>query len=117
MAQVTGIVKIHVNGALQRSKEGATLNMGGMERAAQTGHSVYGYSEKLVPASVSFNLAHTADTDLIELNGMVGAEVRFECDTGVTYLITNAFVTKPCQLKGGDGDVTVEMMGDPAIEE
>jgi hypothetical protein len=102
---------------LQRSKEGAELDTGGKERTAQTGHSVYGYSEKVIPSTVTFELAHMADTDIVALNSTVDATVRFECDTGVTYLINNGFVSKPLKLKGGDGNVSVEMQGDPAIAE
>jgi hypothetical protein len=117
MAQVTGIVKVFVNGALKRSKDGAKLNTGGKERTAQTGHSVYGYSEKVVPAVVEFTLAHTADEDLMAINDLVEATLRFETDVGVTYLVQNAFTTKPTELTGGEGDVAVEMSGDPAVEE
>jgi hypothetical protein len=115
MAQVTGIVKIYVNGKLQRSKEGASLDMGGKERTMQTGHSVYGYSEKIIPSSLTFDLVHTSDTDLVELGGIVDGRARFECDTGVTYLITNACTTKTPKLK--DGVVSMEMQGDPAEPE
>ena len=117
MSQVTGIVKVFVNGQLQRSKEGAELDLGGKERTAQVGHSVYGYSEKVVPGQVTFALSHMADTDIVALNETVDATVRFECDTGVTYMVGNAFVTKAIKLKGGDGEVSVEMQGDPAVEE
>jgi hypothetical protein len=115
MAQVTGIVKLYVNGSLQRSKEGAKLDTGGKERTAVVGHSVYGYTEKVVPSALSFTLAHTSDTDVIAINNMVAASARFECDTGVTYLITNTFTTKPCSVT--NGEVSVEMNGDPAEEE
>jgi len=117
MAQVTGIVKVYVNGTMQRSKEGAKLMLGGKERTAQTGHSVYGYSEKVVPATVEFTLAHTADTDLPALNKLVDATVKFETDTGISYLVNNAFTTKPPELTGGEGDVAMEMQGDPAEQE
>lgn len=117
MGQVTGIVKIFVNGSLQRSKEGAKLSFGGKERTAQTGHEVYGFSEKVVPASIEFTLAHLSGDDLPGLSDTTGAEVKFETDTGVSYVITNAFTTKPVELTGGEGDVAVEMMGDPASEE
>lgn len=117
MAQVTGIVYLHVNGKLLRSKEGAKLNTGGVERTAQAGHKLYGYSEKFVPAQVEATLAHTADTDIEELNSMVAATVTFECDSGVSYLVANAFTTKPVELTGGDGDLTLEMQGDPAKEQ
>jgi len=117
MAQVTGIVKVYLNGSLKRSKEGAKLTFGGYERTPVVGHSVYGYSEKAAPAMVEFTIAHTADTDLQELADMVDATVKFETDTGLSYLVNNAFVTKPPELTGGEGDVAIEMAGDPAVEE
>ncbi len=117
MAQVTGIVKVYLNGSLQRSKEGAKLVLGGYERTAAVGHSVYGFSQKKVPAMVEFTLAHTADTDLIELANMVEATVKFETDTGQSFMVANAFTTKPPEITGGEGDVAMEMSGDPAVEE
>ena len=117
MSQVTGIVKVYVNGTLHRSKEGAKLSFGGKERTAQTGHSVYGFSEKVVASEIEFTLAHMAGTDLIELNELTDATVKFETDTGVSYLVNNAFTTAPVTLTGGEGDVEVTMQGDPAVEE
>lgn len=117
MPQVTGIVKIFLNGTLQRSKEGAKLITGGKERTAQVGHSVYGFSEKVVPAQLEFIMAHMADTDLMELNNLTEATAKFETDTGLSYMLANAFLTKPTELTGGEGDVAVEMQGDPAVEE
>ena len=117
MAQVTGIVYIHANGSLLRTKEGATLMTGGQERTAQVGHRVYGFAEKIVPSTVTMTLAHTADTDIEELNGLTDATLVFECDTGVSYLIANAFTTKPVELTAGEGDLALEMQGDPALEQ
>jgi len=113
MGQVTGIVKVAVNGKVQRSEIGASLDFGGKERESAVGYRVYGYSEKLKAAGVKFSIFHMADTDLIALKDIVGATVRFECDSGPIYVITNAFVTKCLTLKGGDGKTDVEMEGDP----
>jgi hypothetical protein len=117
MAKVTGIVKVFVNGSLLRSKEGAELDVGGMERTAQVGHSLYGFTEKVMPAVVTFEVANMDGDDLVELGKTVEATVRFDCDAGGTYLVNNAFVSKPPKLKGGDGTVSVEMQGDPALKE
>jgi len=117
MAKVTGIVKVYIDGQLQRSKEGAKLMLGGRERTPVVGHSVYGYAEKVAPSQVDFTLADMADTDLIQLRDKVDSTVRFETDTGKSYLIANAFVSTPPEITGGEGDVTVTMMGDPAEEE
>lgn len=117
MAKITGIVKITVNGTLQQSKEGASLDLGGYEREMVTGHSVYGFKEKLMPAVITFTIAHGAATKLTDLKDITSATVRFECDSGKTYLITEACVLKTLNLKGGDGEVEVEMGGSPADEE
>lgn len=117
MAKVTGIVKVYINAQLQRSKEGASLKFGGHERAAVVGHSVYGYAEKPVASEITFTLADMADTDLIAINDTVDATVRFETDTGKVFLITEAWVSEPVELAGGEGDVSVTMMGQPAVEE
>lgn len=116
MAQVTGIVKIYVDGALQRSKPGAKLKLGGVKREAVVGHSLYGFTEEVEPAELDCTLAHTADTDLPALNALKNANLRFETDTGTTYLVTNAFTTESCEVTSG-GDTSLKMMGDPAIEE
>jgi hypothetical protein len=117
MAKVTGIVKIYLNGSLQRSKEGAKLTTGGKERTMQVGHSVYGFSEKVVPSVLEFTLAHMSDTEVEELNDMTDATVRYETDVGLTYLCTGMSVTKPVEITSGEGDVVVEMMGNSAVEE
>lgn len=114
MAQVTGICFITIDGKLMRSKPGASLKLGGKERTAQMGHKVYGYSEAVVASEVELTLAHMADTDLIELRDKVNATCQFETDTGVTFLLTNCFVSEPPQLTAGEGDVTLKLMGDPA---
>lgn len=116
MAQVTGIVKIYVNGKLYRSKEGAKLKTGGKKREAVSGHAVYGFSETVEPSELDATLAHMADTDVIEINDMTDATLRFETDTGQTLMVPNAFTAEPCELSSG-GDLSLKMMGEPAIEE
>lgn len=116
MAQVTGIVKVYVNGKLYRSKKGATLKTGGKKREAVVGHKVYGFSEEIEASALDCTLVHMADTDVSEINGLTEATLRFETDTGVTYLVTNAFTTEPTEIKEG-GDMPLKMSGDPADKE
>ncbi len=114
MAQVTGIVLLKIDGELQRSKDGAKLNIGGKERTPQTGHSVYGFSEKVVPATLEFTLAHTAGMDLRGLSDKTASTLEFQTDTGDNYLVRNAFCTNPADLTAGEGDVSLQFAGDPA---
>jgi hypothetical protein len=116
MSQVTGIAYIHTDGDLHRSKEDGVLNTGGKTRTPIVGHKVYGYAEKVTPATLEVTLAHTADTDVDKLNKLTDATITFECDTGTRYTITSAFTTEPCVLSAGEGDLTLKMAGDPAVE-
>ena len=88
--------------------------LGGRERTAQVGHKVYGFSEKVVPSTVEFTLAHVGQDDLEGLADKTDATIEFETDTGDTYLVANAFSTKPPELTAGEGDVAMEYQGDPA---
>jgi hypothetical protein len=112
--KLTGIVTIKVDGEIMRSKEGAKLSLGGKERTAQTGNKVYGFTEKLVPSMCEFTLAHAGGDDLIGLQNSVDTTLEFETDTGDTYMIRDAFSTKPAELTGGEGDVAMEFSGQPA---
>lgn len=118
MAKVTGVVKIFVDGKLYRSKAGAKLKTGGMKReAVMSNGGVVGYSETPEAAELDATLADMADTDIMAINETVDATLRFETDTGKTLIVTNAFTSEPCELTGGNGDLSLKMMGDAATEE
>lgn len=114
MAQVTGVVFVKIDGVLVRSNEGAKLNLGGKERAARVGHSVYGYSEKVVPSQLEFTLSHVGGDDLIGIQHKVDSTIEFQTDTGDTYMVANAFCVNPAELSGGEGQVPFVFQGDPA---
>lgn len=116
MAQVTGIVKVYIDGALLRSKQGAKLKLGGKKREAVVGHSVYGFSEEVEPSELDCTIAHTADFDALAIGEATNATLRFECDSGVTYLVRNAFTTESLEVSSG-GDTSLKMMGEPAVQE
>ena len=111
MAHITGIVYVKVDGELQSSLEGAKLTLGGKERTEVVGHSLYGYTDKYVPAVVTFEIGHVGGDDIIGLQNKVDSTLEFETDTGDTYVIRNAFATKPAELSGGDGKVALEFKG------
>lgn len=114
MPQITGIVYVKIDGMLMRSKEGAKLMLGGKERTPQVGYKLYGPSEKVIPSTVEFTIAHAAGDDLVGLSAKIDSTIEFDTDTGDSYLVANAFCTKPAELTGGEGDVAFAFMGDPA---
>jgi hypothetical protein len=116
MAQVTGTVYIRVNGKMLRSEEGASLNPGGFSREAKMANATLtGYQAKPMPAEMECKIHHTSDTDIIEMSNYTDATLKFETDTGKSYLVTNAFTADPAELE--DGLVSLKMIGDAAIEE
>ncbi len=116
MSQVTGIVKLFVDGKLLRSKPGAKLKVGGKKRDFVSGHRVYGFTEEVVPSELDCTLAHMADTDVVELSNLKDVTLRFETDTGQTYSVKDMATTEPCELASG-GDLSLKMMGSPAEKE
>lgn len=101
--QVTGRVFISLGGKRLRSKEGATLNIGGESREAVVGDdSVHGFTAKLNAPSVDCAISHTADTSLKELQAITDTTLLFETDTGKTYTLSHAWVSNPPELSKGE---------------
>lgn len=109
---------IKTNGALLATLPGAKLDLGGVERNAVMGDAgVLGYSEVTKPSMLSCEIALSGGTSLAALGKITGATVTYEADTGQTYMIRNAFVTKTMSVQAGDGGkVALEFSGDPAEE-
>ena len=106
MTQVTGRVFISLNGDRIRSKEGAELETGGVEREASVSDAgVDGHTEKVVAPKVSCKISHTARTSLTDLHAFKGT-LTFETDTGSVFTLIEAFSAKPPKLV--KGEVTLE---------
>jgi hypothetical protein len=106
MTQVTGRVFISLNGQRIRSKEGASLETGGIEReAAISDAGVDGHTEKIVAPKVDCKISHTAQTNLKDLQAFTGT-LTFETDTGRAYTLIGAWNAKPPKLE--KGEVTLE---------
>jgi hypothetical protein len=117
MPQVTGVIKVKVDGDTHRVKPGVSFDPGGMERTAILANGVVvGFSEKPVAATLEYTIAHTKDFKLIKTGKIVDATINIETDTGVRFTMGNAFLTNPAALKDGEGDVTLKWSG-PAAEE
>lgn len=116
MSKRLGKAFIKVNGQLLESMPGAKLDAGGIERTPVTGaNGVHGYSEKIVPAHLECEISVGPDTKVLNHAKWVAETVTFECDTGQTFVMRNAFSAKPPVLTAEDGGkVPVEFFGDPA---
>lgn len=106
-----------MDGLSLRSKEKAKIEIGGKERTAvYTDHGFAGFVEKPICAKVTLTAAHTAESDLITIRNAKNVSIEFETDTGVAFLVANAFCVKPPELTAGEGDVDLEFMGKEAVQ-
>ena len=114
--KVTGIVFITVNDKLLQSLPGATLMVGGETLTPSTGHTLYGFSGEFTVGEMECTVAHKEDTNMLEASKFKDADLTFECDTGVEYLIREASTVEPCKLSDGGGGFTLKMQGQPATK-
>lgn len=116
MTQVTGRAFISLNGQRIRSKEGASLDIGGVERDPVTSDAgVDGFSEKVVPPMVVCKISHTANTKLKDLQAFKNGTLLFETDSGRVYTVTDAWCAKPPKVE--KGEVALEFSGTECLED
>ena len=112
--QQHGRATITVNGTRLRSKNGATLLLGGVTRAPEALDSgEVAFSESTAAPELSCNIALTRDTDIEALRNLTGATVVFESDTGKSWSIRDAFAVDAITV---GADVALKISGQPATE-
>lgn len=101
--QITGRAYITVKGERLRSKEGATLKFGGVEREDVIGDAgVLGYSEKVIAPEVECTIAHNKDFSLKSFMDIKSERIHFETDTGKTYSLVDAWCKGALELSKGE---------------
>jgi hypothetical protein len=112
-SQVTGKVKIELDGGVVESENEAELEPGGEINDSITHHKkTYRMAEADAPAVVKFKMPLTVDVDVVEIQGWKDKTLTFVADTGQRYLVRNAFTVG--KVTHGKGSTDVEMRGDPA---
>lgn len=102
MAQIAGKVYISINGKRLRSKEGASLNVGGAARTPAISDSgVDGFTESVTAPKVTCKISLTDDIKLKELQDFQGTLI-FETDTGRVYTLQDAWCASPPTLEKGE---------------
>lgn len=94
------------------TKDGATVNLGGMTREAVVGdNGVAGYTETPAVPSIKATLIDTTALDKETLNNMVDETVVLSTNNGQQFVLTGAFVANPVELNAKDGTIEVEWHG------
>lgn len=112
---LTGRVFITINGQRQRSREGASLDTGGIARAPGVSDAgVDGFTESVAVPGVEFELNHSAATRLEDIHAIVDGVLVFETDTGRIYTLKGATSVAPPKL--AKGVVSCHFQGKECIE-
>ena len=114
MAQKTSQVYVDLDGETLECEPGGAIDVGGVMREAvvsDTGR--VHYTERTKQSTVTVTLIHLATTDLAAINAFAGT-LTYRTDTGVRYIISDAFVTEMGQLS--NGAVEVSFAGSPAVQ-
>lgn len=106
----TGKAIIRVDGEELVTEDGATLNPGGQNRTAvKSGGKVHGYQEEDVEPTLECQVKHDKNTSLRRLSDLTGATVMYETDSGMQFVLRDAFTTEPATLNAKDGNVDLKM--------
>ena len=108
-----GRATISYNGKRLRSKQGASLNLGGTGRTPDPlDDGSVGYTEATVAPELTCTIPLTKDLAVEELQNLVDANIVFESDTGKSWVIREAFSTDTITV---GADVALKFSGQPAV--
>ena len=115
--QRTGKVYIQIDGVSMESMDGAKLtNYEGNERDAVSGTDVFGYLEKVAVPTIAAEFAHGPLIIMDAIAAITNSTITFQCDSGPTYALLNAWKSKGSELTGGQGKVAFEFQGKRCIQ-
>lgn len=114
--QVTGIVRVFIDGILTNSLDGATIAFGGIQAEPVVGSGrLIGSKESFKEAEVKFTVAHVNSIDHLRINKAKNVVIRYESDEGTVYLVNNARSKGDAVLSGSSGEVPYTFFGDEAV--
>lgn len=112
MSHITGRAFVRVDGKQLKSRPGASLKLGGVNRNTVIGDDgVHGFTEEVVAPGISCTISHDKDTSLKELAAISDASITFEADNGKTYIMSQSWLTAPPELNAQDGGVPLAFEG------
>ncbi|MEM7424175.1 MAG: phage tail tube protein [Pseudomonadota bacterium] len=101
--QIFGRATITLNGQVLESKDGASIDPGGLTNETSSSDQGHNYAQSLRPAMVKCSIQMTAGLSLADLNDANNVTIQFQCDTGQTYVLANAWRVGDLNATGGSG--------------
>jgi len=112
-----GRVKVKVNGVQYESMPGASIDIGGTKRTSFNADFDTGFTEETKNAECEFKMPLKPGLKLDDFRAMDDVTLTFVCDTGQTYLMTQAWISETVKLAGGSpGLADLKFESPPAKE-
>jgi hypothetical protein len=109
MPLLTGKVYIALNGQRIRSKEGASLDIGGFKRdPAVSDAGVDGFTEAIAVPRVECKVNHAPEISLKGLQDFKDGTLVFETDTGKVFSLLGAWCAEPPKMAKGEIDLVFD---------
>lgn len=112
--QRTGQVYISLDGKQLETLPGAKIRGLTPKRDPVVGNKVYGYTEQVQTPEIECEIAHGAGVSVADLGKLTDTTATFECDTGPTWVLANAWVSDPVEL--ADGKIALKIHAKTATE-
>ncbi|MGE4302442.1 MAG: phage tail tube protein [Novosphingobium sp.] len=114
--QVVGQARVKVDGTVYSTSGESTMDIGGPSRESVKGDYEAGaYKEMTNEAKLDTTLLYKRGVSLADLRAIDDATVLFETDTGVTWIMREAYVAEVISF-GQDGKAKVVFQSGPAEE-
>lgn len=99
------------------TKEGATVNFGGVKREAVMGDDgVLGFSEVFDAApSIKATIVHAKTTDETAIRNFTGENITLNTNSGKSYTLMDAWTSEALELTIKDGQLEVMFLGTELI--
>ena len=111
-----GQTTITVDGDQLLTEGKSSIEVGGAVRTSVEADNQAGFfTTATKPSKVECTVLVGAGTSLVALQAIENATIVFECDTGQTYIISNAWVGEA--VSASEGKAKLTLMGPPAEEE
>lgn len=112
--QYIGKVRIKTNGQVLDSKPGATIDLGGIQRDEVINDNSMGFSETNKPSRIECEIALSKGRSVNEIRDFKDGTAVFECDTGQSYIVKDAYCGPTLSLSVSG--IKVAIIGKPAEE-
>lgn len=117
-AQSLGIVTLIWGGTtLNVDSKSSSFTPGGLINAPVVAGQQVTFGQSFINSTVKASFPLVKGMSVNTLRGFNNTEMQVKCDSGQTYTINGAFITKDLTVKGSPGNnVTLEWAGQPATE-